>query len=71
MNHLNGFIIGGENKSVEFKRDYSKTLLKTISAFANYHTGRLLVGIDDGGLILITFVENPVRKYIIDKFKLI
>lgn len=44
---MNALILLGENKYVEFKSDYTKTLLKTISAFANYHDGIILIGIDD------------------------
>lgn len=39
----------GESKYVEYKRDYIKTLLKSVSAFANYHDGHILIGIDDDG----------------------
>ncbi|WP_303871066.1 RNA-binding domain-containing protein [Acetobacterium wieringae] len=44
---MNALILPGENKYVEFKADYTKTLLKTVSAFANYHDGIILIGIDD------------------------
>ncbi len=37
----------GESKYVEYKRDYTKTLLKSVSAYANYHDGHILIGIDD------------------------
>ena len=38
-----------ETKSLELKQAVSKTFLKTVSAFANYGTGRILFGIDDSG----------------------
>jgi len=40
------------NKSV-----YTKTLLKTVSAFANYHDGVIIVGIDDQKQIV--GIKNP------------
>lgn len=42
----------GESKYVEYKRVYTKTLLKTVSAFANYHDGTIIIGIDDHGEII-------------------
>ncbi|MGD9475605.1 MAG: helix-turn-helix domain-containing protein [Eubacteriaceae bacterium] len=40
-------ILLGENKYIEYKAVYTKTLLKTVSAFANYHDGVIIIGIDD------------------------
>ena len=38
-----------ENKYLEFKENMdSNSFLKTISAFANYGTGEILFGVDDG-----------------------
>lgn len=42
-------LFNGESKYVEYKLKYSKTLLKTVSAFANYHNGYVVIGIDDNG----------------------
>lgn len=50
--NLDPYIVGGENKYLEFKEKYSKTLLKTVSAFSNYHTGQIIVGISDYGDII-------------------
>lgn len=38
-----------ETTDLEFKREVSKSYLKTVSAFANYGTGRVLFGVDDNG----------------------
>lgn len=38
-----------ETRDLEFKRSVTKTFLKTVSAFANYGTGRILFGVDDAG----------------------
>jgi ATP-dependent DNA helicase RecG len=42
----------GESKYVEYKKTYTKTLLKTVSAYANYHDGWILIGLDDQGNII-------------------
>lgn len=47
----------GETKFIEFKKEYTKTLLKTISAFANYHNGNILIGVNDDGSVI--GIENP------------
>ena len=39
-----------ESSTVEFKREYSETIRKTVIAFANTDGGVLYIGIDDGGL---------------------
>jgi Predicted transcriptional regulator containing an HTH domain and an uncharacterized domain shared with the mammalian protein Schlafen len=39
----------GESKEVEYKQEYSKTLLKTVAAFANYNDGVIVIGINDNG----------------------
>lgn len=44
---MDELILLGENKYIEYKAVYSKTLLKTVSAFANYHDGIIIIGIDD------------------------
>lgn len=47
-----------ENKYLEFKENtQSKTFLKTISAFANYGTGKIIFGIDDDGIV--KGINNP------------
>ena len=38
-----------ESATLEFKRDISKSFPKTVSAFANYGTGRIVFGADDEG----------------------
>ena len=41
-----------ESRNLEFKETIqSNTFLKTVSAFANYGTGRIIFGIDDDGMI--------------------
>lgn len=46
-----------EGPSVEFKSSFSKTFLKTVSAYANYGDGEILFGVDDDGSIV--GVDNP------------
>ena len=38
-----------ENRSLEFKSEVSKSFLKTVSAFANFGSGRILFGVADDG----------------------
>ena len=40
-----------ETKYLEFKEEITNTFLKTVSAFANYGTGKIIFGIDDLGKI--------------------
>ncbi len=39
-----------ESSCLEFKESFSKTFLKTVSAFANYGTGDILFGVNDEGV---------------------
>jgi len=47
----------GETKYVEYKREYTKNILKTVSAMANYHDGYIVIGIDDN--LNVIGVEEP------------
>ncbi len=38
-----------ENRNLEFKREFSETIRKSIIAFANTDGGKILVGVDDDG----------------------
>ena len=52
MNQLLSYISEGEHKYQEFKESYLRTILKTVSAFANNHDGRIVIGISDDGKII-------------------
>ncbi len=54
-------LLRGESKYVEYKRDYTKTLLKSVSAYANYHDGHILIGIDDDGTAVGVKNADEVR----------
>lgn len=41
-----------ENRNLEFKSEFTSSLLKTISAFANYDGGTILIGVNDRGQII-------------------
>ena len=41
-----------ETKNVELKEKYTKSLLKTVSAFSNYHDGHIYIGINDQGEVV-------------------
>jgi ATP-dependent DNA helicase RecG len=60
----------GENKEVEYKREYSKTLLKTVSAFANYNDGLIVIGINDNGAAVgvsdVSCIKEQVENAIND-----
>ena len=47
----------GETKYVEYKKEYTKSILKTVSAMANYHDGYVVVGIDDN--LNVIGVDEP------------
>ena len=48
-----------ETKNLEFKENLTNTFLKTVSAFANYGSGKIKFGIKDDGSIV--GVKNPVE----------
>jgi ATP-dependent DNA helicase RecG len=62
-----------ENKYQEFKLKYSQTVLKVICAFANYHDGSILMGIDDEAQVIgledlqatALQIENAIRDNIV------
>ena len=47
-----------ENPTVEYKASVTPTFLKTVSAFANYGTGKIEFGVDDDGNVV--GLEDPV-----------
>jgi len=66
-------LITGENKYTEFKREYTKTFLKTVSAYANFHNGCIIFGMDDTARIIgIDDADNlrlAIEHGISDAFK--
>lgn len=54
-------LMNGETKYIEFKEKYSKTILKTVSAFSNYHDGKIIIGISDDGHAIGVEKPNEVR----------
>lgn len=42
-------LMRGESKYIEYKQIYTQTLLKTVSAYANYHDGVIVIGVTDKG----------------------
>lgn len=46
-----------ESTSMEFKQSFTKSFLKTVSAYANYGTGEVLFGVSDEGEVV--GLENP------------
>lgn len=41
-----------ESAELEFKRELTKTAYKTVSAYANYGTGRIVFGVEDDGTVV-------------------
>ncbi|CCG19246.1 putative transcriptional regulator [Taylorella asinigenitalis 14/45] len=57
-----------ESFNLEFKSDLSDSFLKTVSAFANYHDGQIIFGVDDKGESLN--IENFTEKALIIENKI-
>lgn len=56
-------IFSGENKYIEYKQEYSSTLLKTICAFSNFHDGYIVIGIKAlGEIVGINDIEENKLK---------
>jgi len=51
MSKILKMLVAGENRNIEFKKEYTDKMFKTISAFANYNTGKIFIGVDDDGEI--------------------
>lgn len=51
-----------ETRTVEYKSEVTNTFLKTVSAFSNFGTGKILFGVSDDGLVL--GIDNPDQKCI-------
>lgn len=62
-----------ESRDIEFKENASNTFLKTVSAFANYGTGRILFGVKDSGDIVgisdITAARLDIENKINDSIR--
>ncbi len=48
-----------ESKTLEFKQDITNTFLKTVCAYANYGTGKILFGVSDDGHFI--GIDEPER----------
>lgn len=49
-----------ETKILEYKSDVTKSFLKTVSAFSNFGTGKILFGIADDGTVI--GIDDPDQK---------
>ena len=64
-----------ENRELELKLTVTNTFLKTVSAFANYGSGRIIFGIDDNGKVVgiddldetCLNLENKINDNIVPK----
>ena len=57
-----------ETKALEFKESVTNTFLKTVSAYANYGTGKIQFGIKDDGSII--GIENPKEACLVIENKI-
>jgi len=48
---MNRDYLSGEHRCLEYKATLSRTLLKSVSAFSNYHDGTIVIGIRDDNTI--------------------
>ena len=63
----------GEAKNIEYKQEYSKTILKTVCAYANFHDGYIVLGVKDDCTIvgvekideLKLSIENAINDTIV------
>ncbi len=52
-----------ENKTTEFKREYTENIKKTIIAFANSSGGKLFIGMDNDGIVCgVDNVDDTMLK---------
>lgn len=59
MFDIMNLLMSGETKYIEFKERFSKTILKTVSAFSNFHDGRIIIGITDDGRVI--GIDKPIE----------
>ncbi len=66
-------VLIGEAKNIEYKQEYSKTILKTVCAYANFHDGYIVLGVKDDHTVvgvekideLKLSIENAINDTII------
>jgi ATP-dependent DNA helicase RecG len=50
VSDIDTLVQSGESETIEFKVQWTESVLETAAAFANTRGGTLLVGVDDDGL---------------------
>lgn len=61
MDEILNMLLTGESKYKEVKEKYTKNLLKTVSAFSNYHDGKIVIGVSDKGKVVGVKNSEQVR----------
>ncbi len=62
---LQHIISQGENEAVEFKQSFTKAVIETVVAFSNTQGGKVLIGIDNSGVVKgVTTAEETIQKWI-------
>jgi predicted HTH transcriptional regulator len=66
LHHVLQLIAKGESETLDFKKTISSAskIARTLSAFANHKGGRLLIGVNDNGMI--SGVKSEDEKYMLD-----
>lgn len=63
---INDIIAIGEGYHTEFKRSLEKSIIEEVCAFANSDGGKILLGVDDKGVITGCDTSNKTRSHIQD-----
>ncbi len=62
---LLNIIKSGESDTAEFKQSFNKTVIETLVAFSNSNGGRVLIGVNDTGVVKgVSITEESVQKWI-------
>jgi len=64
LEDLEGNIMFFESKEMELKREYTRSYLKTVSAFANERNGKIIFGVTDEGEVLGIEDDAKVRQQV-------
>ena len=46
-----------ETRQKELKREYTDSILKTVSAFANYDGGQIVIGVDEANKKIVNVID--------------
>ena len=62
---IKNIITQGEGLTCEFKQSFSKAVIETLVAFSNTRGGKVLIGVNDKGILKgVTITEETVQKWV-------